>query len=89
MGEERPWEKCHPPDVHWHAPIEMAPLPVQYDAFTEARPGITSVLAACPRHHPRVGREPRNSTHLISQVSWMLASTGMTPARGLRRETLR
>jgi len=35
MGEERPWEKCHPPDVHWHAPIEMAPLPVLFDAFNE------------------------------------------------------
>ena len=35
MGEERPWEKSYPPGVRWDAPIEMAPLPVLFDAFTE------------------------------------------------------
>ncbi len=35
MGEERPWEKSYPPGVRWNAPIEMAPLPETFDAFTE------------------------------------------------------
>ncbi len=34
MGEERPWEKSYPPGVRWDAPIEMAPLPDLFDAFT-------------------------------------------------------
>jgi long-chain acyl-CoA synthetase len=34
MGEERPWEKSYPPGVRWDAPIETAPLPAMFDAFT-------------------------------------------------------
>ena len=36
MGEERPWEKSYPAGVRWDAPIEMAPLPPLFDAFTES-----------------------------------------------------
>ena len=35
MGEERLWERSYPPGVRWDAPIEMAPLPVLFDAFTD------------------------------------------------------
>jgi len=34
MGEDRLWEKSYPPGVRWDAPIEMAPLPALFDAFT-------------------------------------------------------
>jgi len=55
MGEERPWEKSLPPGVRWDALIETAPLPALFDAFTEARTGMTGALVACSRRHPRVG----------------------------------
>ena len=35
MGEERLWERSYPPGVRWDTPIETAPLPVLFDAFTE------------------------------------------------------
>jgi long-chain acyl-CoA synthetase len=35
MGEQRPWEKSYPPGVRWDTPIETAPLPALFDAFTE------------------------------------------------------
>ena len=34
MGEQRLWEKSYPPGVRWDAPIEMAPIPTLFDAFT-------------------------------------------------------
>jgi len=43
MGEDRLWEKSYPPGVRWDAPIEMAPLPSLFDAFTSKwapRPAI-------------------------------------------------
>jgi len=43
MGEERPWEKSYPAGVHWDTPIETAPLPALFDAFTEkwaAKPAL-------------------------------------------------
>ena len=48
MGEERPWEKSYPPGVRWDALIETAPLPVLFDAFTEARTGMTHALVCMP-----------------------------------------
>jgi long-chain acyl-CoA synthetase len=43
MGERRLWEKSYPPGVRWDAPIDMAPLPAMFDAFTAkwaAKPAI-------------------------------------------------
>jgi long-chain acyl-CoA synthetase len=35
MGEKRPWEKSYPLGVRWDTPIDTAPLPALFDAFTE------------------------------------------------------
>ena len=43
MGEQRPWEKSYPDGVRWDTPIEMAPLPELFDAFTakwSAKPAL-------------------------------------------------
>jgi long-chain acyl-CoA synthetase len=43
MGEQRPWEKSYPEGVRWDTPIEMAPLPELFDAFTakwSAKPAL-------------------------------------------------
>ena len=34
MGEPRLWEKSYPPGVRWDTPIETAPLPTLFEAFT-------------------------------------------------------
>jgi len=55
MGEERLWEKSYPPGVRWDAPIERAPLPVLFDAFTE-------------KWGPRPALEYRDRTTTYSQL---------------------
>src|SRR5262245_17356714 len=43
MGVQRPWEKSYPPGVRWDAPIESAPLPALFDAFTDRWAGKSAL----------------------------------------------
>jgi long-chain acyl-CoA synthetase len=55
MGDQRPWERSYPAGVRWDAPIEMAPLPAMFDAFTG-------------RWGPRIALEYRDRTISYAQL---------------------
>src|SRR6185295_20281371 len=73
MGTERPWEKSYPSGVRWDTPIEMAPLPALFDAFTD-------------RWAPRPALEYRDRTmtyaqlrQIVDEVSSGLMDLGVGP----------
>ena len=60
MGENVPWEKSYPPGVRWDVPIETAPLPSMFDAFT-AQVG--------PEAGARIPRPHRSATRSCARPS--------------------